>query len=143
MNVDLLRLQSGGACGRAERRLRVLCSYPDIEPVELQIHGRIHWLHWRVRQIRRLIDGLERLGRARHRFIEVPVVARGYHASAQRRAVFLRKLPAIDTPCGADIPFGPQTGQRSFSAPEAVGRDNGHCILKFDHADNARHARKH
>src|SRR5579863_1142630 len=49
VDVDLLRPQAGRACSRAERRLCVLRSHPDVEPVGLQIHGRIHRLHWRVR----------------------------------------------------------------------------------------------
>src|SRR5271168_2139278 len=32
VDVDLLRFQAGRACSRAERRLRVLRSHPDVEP---------------------------------------------------------------------------------------------------------------
>ena len=64
VDIDLLRLQAGCLRRRFECLTRVLRSDPHVEPVGLQIHGRIHRLHRRMGQIRRLVDGLERLGRA-------------------------------------------------------------------------------
>ena len=66
VDIDLLRLQAGGLGRRLERLVRRLRSEPDIEPVGLQMHRRVHRLHRRMRQIGRLVDRLEGLCRARH-----------------------------------------------------------------------------
>src|SRR5690349_12272879 len=79
-NVDLLRLQARGARCRAERFFRILRSDPDVEPVWLEIHGRVHRLQWRVREIRRLVDGLEGSGRTGHRSVDIAIVACAHHA---------------------------------------------------------------
>ena len=86
VNIDLLRLQAGGFRRRFERFIRGLRSDPDVESVGLQIHCRIHRLHRRMRQIGRLVNGFERLGRARHRLIDIAVVARGQHWLVERGA---------------------------------------------------------
>ena len=64
VDIDLFLLQAGGFRCIDDRTVGRLRSKPDIKPVGLQKDGRVQGLHRRMREIRCLIDGLERLGRA-------------------------------------------------------------------------------
>ena len=74
VDIDLFRLQAGRFRCRFECLVRRLRSDPNIEPIGLQIHGRIHRLHRRMRQIRRLVDCLKRLCRAREGRFDIAVI---------------------------------------------------------------------
>ena len=143
VDIDLFRRQAGRLRRRFERFIGGLRSDPDIEPVGLQIHCRVHRLHRRMRQIGRLVDGLEGLGPARQGLIDIAVVARGLHGIVECGAIHLRKLIAVDLARLADVPLRLQPGQRPLGAPVGVGSNDRHGIVEFHHLEHARRAVEH
>jgi len=76
VHLDVLQRHAGRGRGGGERGLGVLRRGPDVHLAVLHDRGAAHGLHAGVREIGRVVLGLEGLRRRSEHLVEVAVLAR-------------------------------------------------------------------
>ena len=138
VNAHLLNLQSERLCHGLLRDGGDLRADPDVAAVGRHLHGAIDWLHGRMREERRLVDGFDLRRGACQRRDHVALVLgdctgrlrglcqRGHHVGRGKRGV----RPIVER-SGAGLKTCPRS--------PVVIRDHGNGIVEFYHLMHTRH----